>query len=150
MDIDQLPTLKETVPGLLDLIDAVRREITRLVPATAPWRWSGEFSTGGCVTNGVELAAPSLVSAHAFTEAEWALVLPAVTRLTAEAGLTGTSQGPAHKPGNYDVSFSSKDGRRLRVLSRYASVIGAYIGCRRPGDGLWVDGRVPMPPDPQP
>lgn len=150
MDIDQLPTLKETVPGLLDLIDAVRRDITRLVPATAPWHWSGEFSTSGCQTGGVELEAPHLMSAHAFTEAEWALVLPAITRRTAEAGLNGTSQGPAHRPGNYDVDFTSKDGRNLRVLSRHASVITAHIGCRHAGDGLWVDGRIPMPPDPLP
>ncbi len=150
MNIDQLPTLKETVPPLLDLIDAVQREITRLVPATAPWRWTGEFMTDGCQPSGRRMYFPDLYSDHAFTAEQWAQVLPAVTRLAAEAGLTGTSQGPAHKPGNYDVSFASNDGRRLRFGSRYASLITAYIGCRNTGDDNWISAEIPMPADPQP
>ena len=150
MDLNQLPTLKETIPPMLALMDAVRHELSRQVPATLPWRWVDEFSSGGCEEGGTRLYFPGYYSDHAFSEEQWAQVLPAVTALAADAGLTGSSVGPMEKPGNHDVSFTSGDGRKLRFGSRYATLVTAYVGCRRPGDDLWVDGRIPMPPDPQP
>lgn len=150
MNLDQLPTLEQTIPPMLELANAVRREITRQVPATAPWRWVDEFSSSPCEDGGTSLYFPGLYSAHEFSEDEWSAVLPEVTRLAADAGLTGGSEGPMNKPGNHDVNFLSDDGRRLRFGARYSILVRPYVGCRHPGAGLLVDGRIPMPPAPTP
>ena len=48
MDIANLPDIEATRTQMLDLIERVRAEVTRLVPASAPWQWRREEMTAGC------------------------------------------------------------------------------------------------------
>lgn len=149
MNLSELPTLKETKTQMLALIVETQREIVRQVPASAPWRWTGRFSTTTC-TGGMGLFFPNLYSDHALTDDEWARAFPAVRAVAERAGLSGVG-GMQNSSGNHDMSITGDDGRELRFGSRDATVLSASVGCRRvPDDTLWVDGRIPMPPDPQP
>src|ERR1700754_3529116 len=47
MDIANLPGIDATRTQTLDLIERVRAEATRLVPASAPWQWRREEMTSG-------------------------------------------------------------------------------------------------------
>lgn len=135
MDIAQLPDIEQTTTQMLDLIDRVRLEVTRLVPASAPWEWQGDQMGTGCVREetgrkGVSRYLRSLVSEHSFSDPEWERVFSAVRQLATEAGLTDIA-APQNQPGNHDMRLSSDDGRTLMFGSRVASVITGTIACRR-------------------
>lgn len=137
MDIANLPDIDAARTQMLDLIDKVQREVTRMVPASAPWTWRHDDSWGGCEQNGVRgvsLYLAKLASRHSFTDQEWALVLPAVERLAAEAGLTNSS-AMQNSAGAHDVSITSDDGRELRFGSIEASLITGTIACRLSAGG---------------
>ncbi len=132
MDIANLPDIDTTRAQMLDLIERVRAEATRLVPASAPWEWHREEMTAGCENNGrpgVSLYFAKLTSTHKFTEEEWNLALPAVERLAAEAGLTNSS-AMQNSTGAHDVRITSDDGRELVFGSIEASLISGSIACR--------------------
>ncbi len=135
MDIADLPDIDQTRAQMLDLIERVRDEVTRLVPASAPWNWNRDESRGGCTQEktgrkGVSLAFAKLVSTRPFTDAEWDHVFPAVQQLAAEAGLT-SNDAMQNSSGNHDVRFSSDDGRTLIFASWKAALITGRIACRR-------------------
>ena len=140
IDIAQLPDIDKTTAQMNDLIERIRAEVTRLVPASEPWTWSGQESGNSCVQEstgqkGVSLFLRDLESGHAFSDAEWDVVFPAVRQLAADAGLTDIA-APQNAPGNHDMRFSSEDGRTLMFGSREASVISGTIKCRaRAGEG---------------
>ncbi len=137
VDIKNLPDIEATHAQMLDLIERVRTEVSRLVPASDPWTWRREESRGGCDNNGqrgVQLYFANLTSRHSFTDEEWALVLPAVERLAAEAGLTNGS-AMQNSSGAHDVRITSDDGRELRFGSIEASLITGTIACRLPAGG---------------
>ncbi|WP_304106569.1 LppA family lipoprotein [Mycolicibacterium bacteremicum] len=137
VDIKNLPDIEATRAQMLDLIERVRAEVSRLVPASAPWAWRREEMSGSCQNNGhqgVTLYFANLTSDHSFTDEEWALVLPAVERLAAEAGLTNGS-AMQNSPGAHDVRITSDDGRELRFGSIEASLITGTIACRLPAGG---------------
>ncbi|MDH6195282.1 PBP1b-binding outer membrane lipoprotein LpoB [Mycobacterium frederiksbergense] len=48
-DIADLPDIEQTRTQMLDLIERLRVEVTRLVPASEPWQWNSEESRTGCV-----------------------------------------------------------------------------------------------------
>ncbi|CAJ1578895.1 LppA family lipoprotein [[Mycobacterium] wendilense] len=149
MDLAQLPTLKQTQAQMLELIFAVEREISQLVPALKPWWWNRQYSALHC-EGGMGLGFPSLVSEHALSDAEWELVYPVVQRLAAEAGLASAG-GFQNQSGNHDARIYSGDGRMLMFASRKATLLSADISCRRTDDGsVWVGEEIPMPPNPQP
>jgi hypothetical protein len=134
IDIAQLPDIEATTTQMLDLIEQVRRELVRLVPATEPWEWTRDQMGTSCVQEGtgqkgVSRDLRNLVSQHAFSDPEWELVFPAVRQLAADAGLSGVG-APQNTPGNHDVRFSSDDGRTLVFGSRKATVITGKIACR--------------------
>jgi hypothetical protein len=136
IDIAQLPDIEQTTTQMLDLIERVRAEVTRLVPASAPWEWNRDQTGTSCVQEktgrkGVSRYLRNLVSKHSFSDAEWELVFPAVRQLATEAGLTDIA-APQNQPGNHDMRFSSDDGRTLMFGSRVASVITGKIVCRQP------------------
>jgi Lipoprotein confined to pathogenic Mycobacterium len=137
MDIANLPDIEATRTQMLDLIERVRGEVARLVPASAPWEWKREESRAGCERNGrqgVTLYFASLTSPHSFTDEEWNVALPAVQRMAAEAGLTSNTamQDSARA---HDVRFTSDDGRELLFGSIEASLITGTIVCRlSPGE----------------
>lgn len=82
MDIRNLPDIDVAHAQMMDLIEQVRTEVSRLVPASAPWTWRHKDSWGGCNKNGsrgVSLYLAKLTSPHSFTDEEWALVLPALS-----------------------------------------------------------------------
>jgi hypothetical protein len=138
VDIADLPDIEQTKVQMLDLIERVRAEVTRLVPATVPWEWKYDESTGGCTQEetgrkGVSLAFAKLVSTRPFTDAEWDHVFPAVQQLAAEAGLTSNA-AMQNSSGNHDVRFSSDDGRTLIFASWKAALITGRIACRRPAE----------------
>lgn len=138
IDIATLPDIEQATTETLDLIERIRTEVTRLVPAAAPWKWYRQQSGHSCVQEetgrkGVSRILRSLVSEHSFTDREWELVLPAVRQLADEAGLTGVT-APQNGPGSRDMRFSSDDGRTLMFGSRGASVITGRIACRRPAE----------------
>ena len=152
MDIADLPDIDETRAQMLDLIERVRAEVTRLVPATAPWTWNRDESTGGCTQEktgrkGVSLTFANLHSPKPFNDAEWDLVYPAVQRLAAEAGLTSNS-AMQNSSGNHDVRFNSDDGRTLVFGSWKASVITGRIACRRAADTAPAPPALPPTPPP--
>ena len=135
IDIAQLPDIEQTTTEMIDLIERVRREVTRLVSATEPWEWTREQSGTSCEQDtsgrkGVRRYLRSLVSQHAFSDAEWESVFPAVRQLAAEAGLTDIV-APQNKSGSHDMRFSSDDGRTLMFGSREATLITGRIACRR-------------------
>ncbi|AEV72564.1 hypothetical protein MycrhN_1957 [Mycolicibacterium rhodesiae NBB3] len=138
IDIAKLPDIEQTTTEMIDLIERVRLEVVRLVPASEPWEWNREQTGTGCEQNGqkgVRRYLRSLESKHSFDDAEWAIVFPAVKRLAAEAGLTDIA-APQNEPGNHDMRFSSDDGRTLMFGSRVASLITGDIACRaREGEG---------------
>lgn len=137
MDIANLPDIEATRTQMLDLIERVRAEVTRLVPASAPWEWRREEMRGSCDNNGrqgVTLYLANLTSKRSFTDEEWNLALPAVQRLTAEAGLTESS-AMQNSTRAHDVRFSSDDGRTLTFGSIEASLITGSIACRLPAEG---------------
>ncbi|KUI05599.1 LppA family lipoprotein [Mycobacterium sp. IS-3022] len=137
MDIADLPDIEATRAQMLDLIERVRGEVSRLVPASAPWEWRREESRAGCERNGrqgVALYFAKLTSPHSFTDEEWNLALPAVQRLAAEAGLTSDT-AMQNSAGAHDVRLTSDDGRELMFGSIEASLITGTIACRlSPGD----------------
>lgn len=137
MDIANLPDIDATRAQMLDLIERVRGEVSRLVPASAPWQWRREEMSSGCDRGGrqgVTLYFANLTSAHSFTDQEWNVALPAVERLAAEAGLTNGS-AMQNSPGAHDVRITSEDGRELRFGSLEASLITGTIACRLPAGG---------------
>lgn len=152
MDLAMLPTLKQTRDQMLELLFAVQAEVTRQVPASAPWKWYHDYLTTACQNGaGLSLGFPGLVSKYALTDEEWSRVLPAVVTLAGAAGLTNVGSAGNNTSGNHDARISSDDGRELSFGARDATAINATISCRRTDDSdLWVDGRIPMPPDPQP
>lgn len=134
VDIAQLPDIEQTTTQMLDLIERVRQEVTRLVPATEPWEWTRDQQGFSCVQEktgreGVGRDLRNLVSQYAFSDPEWELVFPAVRQLAAEAGLNNIA-APQNSPGNHDARFSSDDGRTLVFGSRKAVVMTAKIACR--------------------
>ena len=138
IDIAQLPDIEQTTTEMIELIERVSQEVTRLVPASAPWEWKREQTGTGCEQNGrkgVHRFLRSLVSQHSFSDAEWELVFPAVRQLAGDAGLTDIA-APQNAPGNHDMRLSSDDGRTLKFGSRVASLITGEIRCRaREGEG---------------
>lgn len=140
MDITALPDIEQATTEMIDLIERIRTEVTRLVPASAPWEWVGEQTGTSCVQEstgqkGVSEYLRDLVSEHAFSDAEWDIVFPAVRQLAINAGLTDIA-APQNAPGSHDVRFTSADGRTLMFGSRQASVMSGTIGCRaREGEG---------------
>ncbi len=154
MDIANLPTLRQTQTQMLDLIDRIQVAVSTTVPDTRPWRWNRAWDSSGCVGGAVDGAAalffPNLVSERALAEPEWSAVFPAVKDLAAGAGLTEVAM-PQDGAGNHDARFTSGDGRELVFGTRVTTLISARVSCRRTaGESLYVDGRIPMPPDPQP
>ena len=75
MDIANLPDIETTRTQMADLIESVRTEVTRLVPASAPWETKYQESRAGCKRDGkqgVTLYFAKLVSPRRFTPEEWA------------------------------------------------------------------------------
>lgn len=137
MDIANLPDIDATRTQMLDLIERVRAEVTRLVPASAPWQWRREEMTSGCEQDGrqgVMLYFAKLTSERSFTDEEWNTAYPAVARLAAEAGLTDSS-AMQDSTQAHDVRFNSDDGRTLVFGSIEASLISGSIACRLPAEG---------------
>lgn len=140
MDIASLPDIEQATTAMTDLMERIRAEVTRLVPASSPWEWSGDQTGTSCVQEstgqkGVQRYLRDLTSRHAFSDTEWGIVFPAVRQLANDAGLTDIA-APQNAPGNRDLRFSSEDGRTLMFGSREASVMSGTIGCRaREGEG---------------
>lgn len=137
MDIANLPDIEATRTQMLDLIERVRAEVTRLVPASAPWETKYEETREGCKRDGkqgVTLYFAKLVSPRRFTPEEWAVALPAVQRLAAEAGLT-ESNAMQDTGQDHDIRFNSADGRELVFGSMEASLITGSIACRMRAEG---------------
>ena len=137
MDIANLPDIDATRAQMLDLIERVRAEVSRLVPASAPWVWRHEEVTDGCERDGrqgVTLYFAKLTSPHSFTDEEWKVALPAVQKLAAEAGLEGGT-AMQESSGAHDMRFTSGDGRELVFGSIEASLITGSIACRLPAGG---------------
>lgn len=139
VDIEQLPDIDATTTQMLDLIEQVRQEVTRLVPATDPWEWTRDQQGFSCVqektgSKGVGRDLRNLVSQYAFSDAEWDQVFPAVRELAAQSGLK-TVAAPQDSVGNHDARFSSDDGRTLVFGSRKATVVTGKIACRLSGGG---------------
>ncbi len=135
IDIAQLPDIEQTTAQMLELIEQIRQEVTRLVPATEPWEWAREQEGFSCTQEktgqtGVTRHLRSLVSQHAFSDAEWELVFSAVRQLAADAGLTDIGS-PQNKSGSHDMRFTSDDGRTLMFGSREATLITGNIACRK-------------------
>lgn len=154
VDIANLPTLRETQTELLGLIDRVQAAVSAAVPDTRPWRWNRKWDSSPCAgdpdNGGVALYFPNLLSQRPLTDAEWEPVFATVKTLAAEIGLTEISM-PQNGPDNHEARFDSVDGRELVFATRLTTLISARISCRRSaGESLYVDGRIPMPPDPQP
>ena len=132
MDITQLPDIDAANAQMLELLDRVLAEVTRLVPASAPWNIEVEASFGGCERDGqqgVTAYLPKWYSPRPFTPEEWAVALPAVQRLAADAGLTDSS-AMQDSGQDHDVRFNSADGRELVFGSMEASLITGTIACR--------------------
>lgn len=140
MDIADLPDIEQTTVAMTDLMERIRAEVTRLVPASAPWKWSGEQTGTSCVQEstgqkGVQRYLRDLTSQYAFSDAEWDIVFPVVRQMAGDAGLTDIAV-PQDAPRNHDLRFTSEDGRTLMFGSREASVMSGTIGCRaREGEG---------------
>lgn len=154
MDITALPTLAETQRQMLGLIDSVQAEISRAVPATAPWRWHRKWLSSGCLiegqNDGASLFFPKLTSETPLSDAQWQQVFPTIKQLAADAGLINVS-APQNATGNHDARFTSNDGREFSFGSRKATVLSASISCRLSVEELrGPGGRIPLPPDPQP
>lgn len=152
VDIAKLPDIEQTRVQMLDLIERVHAEVSRLVPASEPWEWTYDESRGGCTQQGtgrkgVRLYLRKLRSRISFTDEQWALVFPVVQRLAGEAGLTSNS-AMGNASGNHDVRFNSKDGRTLVFGSREASLITGSIACRR--DAPLAEPTAPAAPTAQP
>lgn len=135
IDIAQLPDIEQTTTEMIDLMERVSREVTRLVPAAEPWVWARDQQGFSCKQEstgqeGVKRMLRSLTSQHALTDAEWELVFPAVRQIASEAGLTKIA-APQNQPGNHDMRISSDDGRTLLFGSREAMLISGDIACRR-------------------
>ncbi|MCG5432960.1 LppA family lipoprotein [Mycobacterium sp. MYCO198283] len=140
VDIAELPDADVAARQLTELIERARDEIVRLVPATAPWRWNREESRFGCVQKstgreGVTVYLRKMISAHGLTDAEWELVFPVVARLAADAGLPNYVS-PQHSSGNYDVRFTSDDGREFMFGSLEATVLTGTVACRCSADAV--------------
>jgi len=135
IDIAQLPDIEQTTTQMVDLMERVSREVTRLVPAAEPWEWNRDQQGFSCKQEstgreGVKRYLRNLNSQHGLTDAEWDLVFPAVRQLASEAGLSEIA-APQNQPGSHDVRITSDDGRTLMFGSREATVISADIACRR-------------------
>lgn len=137
MDISKLPDIDITRAQMLDLIEQVRAEVARLVPASVPWEWRREEMSGSCDNDGrqgVTLYFANLTSPHSFTDQEWTVALQAVERLAADAGLNNSS-ALQNSTGAHDMRITSDDGRELRFGSLEASLITGTIACRLPAGG---------------
>lgn len=140
MDIAALPDIEQATTEMVELIERIRAEVTRLVPASAPWEWSGEQTGTSCVQEstgqkGVQRYLRDLTSQHAFSDTEWDVVFPVIRQMASDAGMTDIA-APQNAPGNHDLRFTSEDGRTLMFGSREASVMSGTIGCRaREGEG---------------
>jgi hypothetical protein len=139
IDIAQLPDIEQTRSQMVDLVDRVRAEVTRLVPESAPWAQSYEESRENCSRPGTEGQGTALYLAKwtsqlSMTDAQWSLVFPAVQRMAAGAGLSSVT-AMADSSHNHDVRFSSDDGRTLVFGSKEASLLSGNIACRRPAGG---------------
>ncbi|MCG5432959.1 LppA family lipoprotein [Mycobacterium sp. MYCO198283] len=140
IDIAELPDADVAARQLTELIERARDEIVRMVPATAPWRWNREEAREWCVQKstgreGVTVYLRNMISAHGLTDAEWDLVFPVVARLAADAGLPNYV-APQHSSGNYDVRFTSDDGREFVFGSREATLLTGTVACRRSADAV--------------
>jgi Lipoprotein confined to pathogenic Mycobacterium len=137
IDIANLPDIEETRTQMLDLIERVRAEVTRIAPATQPWEWGGSEGNAGCAldtkdgTPGASRFLRKLVSKTPLTDAQWDDSFPVVKRLAADSGLTNVS-APQNSSGRHDARFTSNDGLELVFGSREAALITANILCRRP------------------
>lgn len=134
IDIAQLPDIDQATDQMLDLIEQVRAEITRLVPATAPWNWTGEQLGMSCLQEktdrkGVMRGLRDLVSEHALSDDEWERVYPGVHQLAVEAGLKNVAANQ-NSSEDHDARFTSDDGRTLVFRSRDATMITANVACR--------------------
>lgn len=139
VDIADLPDIEQTRAQMLELIERVRAEVTRLVPESEPWREAYEARTTGCRQQatwrkGVTAYLPILTSSISLTDEQWHLVYPAVQRLAAEAGLTEVSAS-ADSSRNRDFRFHSNDGRTLVFGAKEATMLSGSITCRRPAEG---------------
>ena len=135
IDIAALPDIEQTTTEMVDLMERVSREVTRLVPAAEPWEWTRDQQGFSCTQEstgrtGVKRYLRNLSADYALTDAEWEVVFPAVRQLAGAAGLTEIA-APQDQPGNHDIRISSDDGRTLTFGSRKATVISADIACRR-------------------
>ncbi len=136
IDIAALPDIDQTTDQMLDLIEQVRAQVTRLVPATEPWEWNREQMGISCVQEqtghkGVMRQLRSRVSTHVLSDDEWDRVFPAVRQLASEAGLHDVATPQASS--RHDVRFTSDDGRTLVFGSRATTVISGSIACRVAG-----------------
>ncbi len=140
---------------MLELIDEVQAAVSAQVPETRPWRWKDRWHSGGCgdiYSDEVSLGFPNLVSGRSLSEPEWESVFAVVRGIAEREGFAG-SWSPHDSAGSHDVRFLHPDGRVLIVIAREATLISAQISCREQrGQRLQrgADGRIPMPPDPQP
>ncbi|WP_029116221.1 LppA family lipoprotein [Mycobacterium sp. URHB0044] len=136
IDIANLPDIEQTRAQMLDLIERVRAEVTRIAPATDPWQWGGSEGNAGCAVDtkdgqkGASRFLRKLASATPLTDAQWDEAFPVVRRLAADEGLKNVS-APQNSSGNHDARFTSDDGLELVFGSRDAALITGAILCRR-------------------
>jgi hypothetical protein len=134
IDIAQLPDIDQTTDQMLDLIEQVRAQVSRLVPATEPWDWTRQQLGMSCVQEktdrkGVMRGLKDLVSHHALSDDEWDRVYPDVAQLAHESGLSNVAP-PQDSAGNHEARFTSDDGRTLVFATRGDTMITANIACR--------------------
>jgi hypothetical protein len=134
IDIAQLPDIDQTTDQMLDLIEQVRAQVTRLVPATDPWDWTDQQLGMSCVQEktdrkGVMRGLRDLVSRHELTDDEWDRVFPGVRQLAMEAGLNKLA-APQSSDDTHNARFTSDDGRTLVFISRGDTMITGNIACR--------------------
>ncbi len=136
IDIANLPDIEQTRTQMLDLIERVRAEVTRIAPATAPWQWGGSEGNAGCAVDtkdgqkGASRFLRKLASKTPLTDAQWDEAFPVVKKLAADEGLKSVS-APQNSSGNHDARFTSDDGLELVFGSRDAALITGTILCRR-------------------
>lgn len=136
IDIANLPDIEQTRTQMLDLIERVRAEVTRIAPATDPWQWGGSEGNAGCAVDtrdgqkGASRFLRKLASKTPLTDAQWDEAFPVVKKLAADEGLNNVS-APQNSSGNHDARFTSDDGLELVFGSRDAALITGTILCRR-------------------
>jgi hypothetical protein len=133
IDIAQLPDIDQTTDQMIDLIEQVRAQVARQVPATEPWDWANEQMGMSCVQEktdrkGVMRGLRDLVSQHALSDEEWNRVYPSVRQLALEAGLNNVAAPQSSD--DHDARFTFDDGRTLVFESRTDTTITGSIACR--------------------